>query len=224
MSWPFAQFFLSFDSDYASADVVGQWYTCNLRIYANLRRPIHITSSFSQRVLRLNPGGGLVTVAGGGDPIRFPEPGPALETALDYPQGLSISEAGDVYFSDGDNRIIRHLQADQMENFATTPKKTNSAGVFLYYSAALVADASYFYLSDPNDERVWRISRSDGSAEAYAGIGGNDKLINPAGLAIDASGNLFISDGALDGDQGRILRIEASTRRLTTVLAHLRQP
>ena len=29
------------NSDYASADVVGQWYTRNLRIYANIRRPIH---------------------------------------------------------------------------------------------------------------------------------------------------------------------------------------
>lgn len=185
---------------------------------------LYITSSFSQRVFRLNLGGGLVTMAGGGDPTRFQEAGPALEISLDYPQGLWISEAGDVYFSDNDNRMIRHLQADQIENFATTPKKSNSAGVFLYYSAALVADGSYFYMSDPNDQKVWRISRSDGSVEAYAGIGADDKLINPAGLAIDASGNLFISDGALDGDQGRILRIAASTRRLTIVLAHLRQP
>lgn len=185
---------------------------------------VYITSSFSQRVLRLNPGGSLVTVAGGGDPIRFQEAGPALDIALDYPQGLWISEAGDVYFSDNDNRIIRRLQADQIENFANTPKKTNSAGVFLYYSAALVADGSYFYMSDPNDEKVWRISRSDGSVEAYAGTGANDKLVNPAGLALDASGNLFISDGALDGDGGRILRIEASSRRVITVLSHLRQP
>ena len=29
------------DSDYAGADVVGQWYTRNLRIYANIRRLIH---------------------------------------------------------------------------------------------------------------------------------------------------------------------------------------
>ena len=79
-------------------------------------------------------------------------------------------------------------------------------------------------MSDPTGQTVWRISRSHGSVEAYAGIGANAKLVNPTGLAIDDSGNLFVAEGALDGNQGRILRIEATTRRATTVLSHLRQP
>jgi sugar lactone lactonase YvrE len=196
---------------------------------------VYITSSFSQRVSRLNSDGSLVTLAGGGDPVRFAEPGPALEVSLNYPQGLWISESGELYFSDNDNRIVRHLERGWIDNFATTPKHTNSAGIFLYYAAALVANESYFYMSDPNGHTVWRISRADGRVEAYAGIGSNaegqseedvlsHKLVNPSGLALDASGNLFIADGAMDGNTGRILRVDAVTRETTLVLSHLRQP
>lgn len=195
---------------------------------------VYITSSFSQRVSRLNAGGSLVTIAGGGDPVRFEEPGPALEVSLNYPQGIWISESGDLYFSDNDNRIVRHLERDWIDNFAITPKQTSSAGVFLYYAAALVADGSYFYMSDPNGDTVWRISRADGKVEAYAGIGSSleqsgegassQKLVNPSGLALDASGNLFIADGVMNSDTGRILRIDAATRETSLVLSHLRQP
>jgi DNA-binding beta-propeller fold protein YncE len=196
---------------------------------------VYITSSFSGRVSRLNPDGSLVTVAGGGNPARFEDPGPALEVSLNYPEGLWIGESGEIYFFDYDNRIVRHLEGGPVNNFAITPKKTNSAGVFLYYAAPLVADANYFYLSDPNGQTVWRISRADGGVEAYAGIGsdaeiqsGEDspsqKLVYPSGLAQDGSGNLFISDGLMNDDTGRILRIDAATRRTTVVLSHLRLP
>jgi sugar lactone lactonase YvrE len=196
---------------------------------------IFVTSSFSQRVMRVDPSGNLTTVAGGGDRYRFLEPGPPLKISLNYPEGLWISESGDVYFSDNDNRIVRHLQPDWIDNFATTPKNSNSYGGFLYYAAALIADNSYFYLSDPNGQRVWRIARSDGSVEAYAGAGpdaqkqaGEDALsqtlVAPSGLAMDTAGNLFIADGVMDGHEGRILRVDAMTGRTSTVLSHLRQP
>jgi sugar lactone lactonase YvrE len=193
---------------------------------------IYVTSSFSQKVFRVDADGDVATVAGGGNPRRFAEPGPVSEVSISYPQGLWVSESGGVFFSDNDNSIIRHLESGQINNFATTPKRAFSFPPFLIYSAALVANADYFYLSDPNGHRVWRISRSDGSVEPYAGTGfdkqtseGEDalsqKLAAPSGLALDSAGNLFISDG---GKPGRILRVEAGTGRVTTVLSDLRRP
>jgi sugar lactone lactonase YvrE len=196
---------------------------------------LYVTSSFSQRVLRVDAGGYVTTVAGGGDPVRFLEPGPVSKVSISYPQGLWVSESGGVFFSDNDNRIIRHLESGQINNFATTPKNSNSFGLFLYYAAALVANADYFYLSDPNGHRVWRISRSDGSVEPYAGTGSDtqtseredalsQRLAAPSGLALDLAGNLFIADGVMNSKLGRILRVEAGTGRVTTVLSNLRQP
>ncbi len=197
---------------------------------------VYITSSFSNRVLRLDRDGNLTTVAGGGNPVLGSEPGSASQVALYFPQGVWIDSDGDVYFSDYDNRIVRRLDARTglVSNFATTPKNTNSAGLFLYSAAALIADENYFYLSDPNGYRVWRISRRDGVVEPYAGTGtaaqnsnGGDasaRLAAPSGLALDSSGNLYIADGYLGGKDGRILRVDAPTGRLITILSGLREP
>lgn len=59
-----------------------------------------------------------------------------------------------------------------------------------------------------------------GPAQEGAGL----KLAAPAGLALDAAGNLYIADGYLESKEGRILRLESGTRKITTVLSNLRQP
>lgn len=203
---------------------------------------VYITSSFSHRLLRVDAQGNLTTVAGGGDPVSGEGPGPALQAALVYPQGIWLENDRDVYFSDHDNRLIRRLSshAKSVTNFSTTPKTTNSAGVSLYYAAALVADADYFYMSDPNGHRVWRVSRRDASVEPYAGTGTGGpgpvtdrdnldaksaRLLSPTGLALDSQGNLFVADAGFIGRrQGRLLRVDAASGKLTTLLSDLQQP
>ena len=198
---------------------------------------IYITSSFNNRLMRLDRNGDLVSVAGGGNYARVgSEPGLAAHVALTQPQGIWVDSDGEVFFSDNDNRIVRHLGSfsSSVKNFAVTPKNYYSAGLFLYYAGALVSDGNYFYLSDPNGPCVWRVSRKDGGAELYVGKppgahgpaseGGPANLAAPSGLALDSTGNLYIADGALDTKNGRILRVEAGDRTVSTVLSDLRQP
>jgi DNA-binding beta-propeller fold protein YncE len=82
---------------------------------------------------------------------------------------------------------------------------------------------------------VWRVSRSGGSVEPYAGTDTETatseregalslRLAAPSGLALDSAGNLFIADGVMNGKHGRILRVEAGSGRATTILSNLRQP
>ncbi|HEY6306836.1 MAG TPA: SMP-30/gluconolactonase/LRE family protein [Candidatus Angelobacter sp.] len=203
---------------------------------------IYVTSSFSQRLLRIDSHGEMSTVAGGGSPGLGDEPGPALKVALNYPQGIWLEHDGTVYFSDRDNRVVRRLRSKSVSNFAITPKNTMGAGVFLHSAAALVGDANYLYMSDPNGHRVWRISRRDGYVDPYVGTGSavplrsyspsadgepatSVELVNPSGLALDPSGNLYVAEGAYMGRKmGRILRVDAATGTTKTVLSDLRQP
>jgi sugar lactone lactonase YvrE len=198
---------------------------------------IYITSSFSNRLLHLSRDGRLASVAGGGDfTVTGSEPGLPSQVSLYFPQGIWIDTDGEIYFSDYDNRIIRRMAANvaEVQNFATTPKNSHSSGLFLYYTASLVADERYFYLSDPNGYRVWRVSRSDGAVEPFAGTGSPAHIVDgfdpsgalaaPSGLVLDSSGNLYIADGYLEGKAGRILRLDATTGGIATILSGLRQP
>jgi len=197
---------------------------------------LYITSSFGNRLVRLDRNGGLVSAAGGGSFVRMgSEPGLAARVALYNPQGI-WSEDDQVFFSDDDNRIVRHLDpvSGFVTNFAVTPKNFNSGSLFLYYAGALVSDGKYFYLSDPNGDCVWRISRKGGTVELYVGKApgaygpGDDSdsphLAAPSGLALDTAGNLYIADGYLESKRGRILRVDAANRFVTTILDNLRQP
>ncbi len=89
-----------------------------LAIHAKLREPamavaapdgsLYITSSFSNRLMRLDPDGDLTSVAGGGSFIYMDSGGGlAARVALNYPQGIWVDNKNDVFFSDDDNRIVR---------------------------------------------------------------------------------------------------------------------
>ena len=201
---------------------------------------VYITSSYSQRLLRAS-NGGLSSVAGGGDyALVGKRDGPASQVALDYPQGIWLDDNGDVYFSDSSSILVRRLDAQSglVSTIATTPVTSKSVGGLLNYSGALVADGQYFYLAAPYAYCVWRISRSDGAFEVYAGIPSGPsnppkedvrppergRLALPSGLALDASRNLYITDGYFGGRQGRILRVDFADGRVTTILSNLRQP
>ena len=194
---------------------------------------LYIASTFGNHLVRVEPNGDLVSAAGGGNFARMgSEPGLAARVALYYPQGIWL-EGDQVFFSDDDNRIIRRLDrlSGFVNNFAVTPKDFHSGYLFLYHTGALVSDGKYFYLSDPGGGYVWRISRKDRTVQLYAGrtpgpasYGPTERLLAPSGLALDAAGNLYIADGYMDGNTGRILRVDAGDRSITTVLQSLRQP
>jgi streptogramin lyase len=125
---------------------------------------LYITSSLNNRLLRRDRNGDLVSAAGGGSFVHMgSEPGLAAQVALFQPQGVWLDSNGDVFFSDDDNRIIRRLDpvSGVVSNFAVTPKNFHSAGLFLYYAGALVADRKYFYLERGGSRRAlpWQSPR-----------------------------------------------------------------
>lgn len=198
---------------------------------------VYITSSFDNRLLRLDRNGKLRSAAGGGEFVTMgTQPGSSTEVALTNPQGIWLDKNNEVFFSDDDNRIIRRLSADGSEvtNFSTTPKAFHSFPGILQSAGALVADENSFYLSDPNGDCVWRISRTDGKVELYVGTQPEwpgpargraaRELASPSGLALDSSGNLYVADGSFGGKNGRILRVDGATRSVTTVLSNLQHP
>jgi sugar lactone lactonase YvrE len=158
---------------------------------------LYVADELNARVLRIERTGKVTIVAGGGSDTPG-DGGPATRARLLHPSYLLIDRNGDLIFSDFmDNRIRRVDRNGVITTIADRAELNFPTGLALDSSGNL-------YVSDANNNRVRRIDRNgqittvagDG-AKGFSGDGGpatKASLDAPAGLALDAAGNLYIAD------------------------------
>lgn len=162
------------------------------------------------RVLRLAADGTVRTVAGTGSCGTGAAPsGPAAKAALCTPNGLATDGAGDLYVADGGNRYVARVTRDgRISTIAGIGERVSSgdggpaALARIGDPLGIAADATAtVYLSDGYSSTVRKIA--GGRISRFAGGGsvsapGRQRALSadiyPHGLAVDASGNLFIAD------------------------------
>jgi sugar lactone lactonase YvrE len=141
--------------------------------------------------------------------------GAARSALLNLPTGVALDRAGDLYFCDWNNRIRK---VDVQTGRITTVAGNGIAGFSgdggpatgakLGGPGAIATDAAGdIYFADPYNARVRKISAVTGIITTVAGNGtqfdrGDTGLANqvgigiPSGVAVDAAGNLYVSNGA----------------------------
>jgi len=147
------------------------------------------------------------------DTLRYSgDGGLAVNALLNGCTGVAVDGAGNVYIADRDNNVVRKVNtAGVISTFAGTGvagysgNGGSATAAMLNKPAALVTDgAGNVYVSDQGNNRIRKINAM-GIISNYAGIGvaaytgdadsATAAAINgPDGLAIDASGNLYIAD------------------------------
>ncbi len=158
------------------------------------------------------PNGIIFTLAGNGNPTYSGDGGLATNASLSFPSGVAVDAAGNLYIADTDNQRIRKINPNGL---IATVAGTNSYGYSGDGGAAAAARLNYpagvavdgqgnLYIADTGNQRV-RIVNTNGiittvagnGSGVYFGDGGaatNASLYDPAGVAVDAAGNLFIAD------------------------------
>ncbi len=151
---------------------------------------------------------------------------------LGAPGGVWIDATGDVYVNDMGWGRLFGLDA-------TTGVVTAAAAVYQNMSVgngpsiwtpAVAADSEYIYFSEPILSQVWRVPRSGGTPQSYAGNGtagasgaggtaAAASLWRPGGLAVDSSGNLYIADAG-----NSIWKVDRASQIITVVLGSLQVP
>ena len=197
---------------------------------------IFIGDSVNCRIREVNHSTGIITtVAGNGIAGFSGDGGPATAAELDWPSGVAVDAAGDIFFADLDNDLIREVNH-------STGIITTVAGHPLYGlggdggpataaelslpGGVAVDAAGDIFIADTYDDRIREVNHSTGIITTVAGNGqvgyGSDgdggpaiaaPLYRPEGLALDSVGNLFISD--TEGQ--RIREVNHSTGIITTV-------
>jgi uncharacterized protein (TIGR03437 family) len=139
--------------------------------------------------------------------------GPATVAQLNHPFCMTIDSQGNLYFVDSGNNVIREIMA--ATGVISTIAGTGTPGFagdggpglqaqFGSINGLAVDTKGNLYISDTTNARV-RMMNTSGIVSTIAGTGtpggtGNfgpavqAELVDPAGLALDASGDLYIAD------------------------------
>ncbi|MFK0289922.1 RICIN domain-containing protein [Streptomyces sp. NPDC090442] len=153
----------------------------------------------------------ISTCAGNGTPGFKGDNEPAVSAQLKNPYGIAVDSTGTLYFSDYANHRVRKVTTDgRISTVAGNGAAGNRGDNGPAASAQLncprevaVDSADAVYVADSGNHRVRKIT-ADGKISTVAGTGGGfsgdggpataAKLNLPMGVAVDSTGNLYVSE------------------------------
>jgi sugar lactone lactonase YvrE len=152
---------------------------------------VYIADPYTNRVIKLPPGGRATTIAGTGVAGYSGDNGQAYFAELSLPSGVAVDAGGNVYIADTGNSAIRGVSSSGIiTTFAGRPQTPgyNGDGIVsttaqLNYPQDVAADAAgNVYIADTFNMRVREVTRGliVTVAEMAAGR-----------IAVDSSGNVF---------------------------------
>ena len=158
--------------------------------------------------------GTITTVAGTGVAGSLGDNGPATLAQLSSPRGVAVDAAGNLWIADFDNHRIRMV--DAATGTITTVAGTGVAGSLGDNGPATAAQlrnpsgvavnaAGDLWIADLSNDRIRKVDATTGTITTVAGTGvsgalGDNgpataaQLFNPAGVAVNAAGDLWIAD------------------------------
>jgi sugar lactone lactonase YvrE len=189
---------------------------------------IYIADYGNSCVRRINSTSGIVTtVAGTGTTGFSGDGGLATQALLNSPSGVLIGADGNLIISDTYNQRIRKV--DLSTGIITTIAGSGTFG--FHDDAALLAQlnvpqglakdaAGNIFFSEYVNRRIRKITGTtvttvagNGGFDGEGGLATDASLNGPRGVALDADGNIFITDSFND----RIRKVDKSTGNISTV-------
>jgi uncharacterized protein (TIGR03437 family) len=185
---------------------------------------LYIGDHFNQRIRKVSFLGTITTLAGTGELGFSGDGGPAAAARLNDPAGVTVTSAGDVYFTDSRNRRIRRVNANGIiatvagsGNFKFSGDGGPATSAALNLPSSVAVDAlGNLYIADTANHRVRKVTTSgvittvagNGTA-GFSGDGGPAtaaSLNAPYSVAVDGNGNIYIADT----DNQRVRKVSPS--------------
>jgi hypothetical protein len=172
---------------------------------------LFIADLFNSRIRKVDTNGIITTVAGGGG-MNPGEGGAATNAALSTPQGVALDAGGNYYIADTLNNRIRKVDTNGIITTVAGKGSGTYGGdggsatnAYLSQPWGMTVDAAgNMFIADLANNMIRKVATNGiittvagNRVPNFSGDGGaatNASLDNPACVALDAAGNLFIAD------------------------------
>ncbi|MBO9540875.1 SMP-30/gluconolactonase/LRE family protein [bacterium] len=173
---------------------------------------LYIADSSNNRIRKVALDGTITTVVGSGTKGYSGDGGPATGAALDFPRGVTLDAAGNLYIADYSNHCVRKVTPGGTISTVAGSGVGGYGGdggqavaANLYYPNAVSVDAAgNLYIADGTNYRVRTVSAA-GVITTLAGTGSNSyggdglqatiaQMKGPSDAALDAAGNLYVAE------------------------------
>jgi len=174
---------------------------------------VYIADTLDNAVRKVSTDGTITTIAGFGTPAFSGDGGPATKAALNHPYAVAVDTNGNVYIADTGNDRVRKV--DFLGTITTVADSLSGP------RGVAVDRAGVLYISDTGHNQVLRgktvIAGSGVCCDAGdGGFATAARLNAPAGIAVDAAGNVYFADSG--NSAVRVLRPVSTSISLSTVV------
>jgi hypothetical protein len=194
---------------------------------------LYLSDVVNNEVLTISAQTGAITILAGNGQAGYSGDGAlAVNASLNYPSGLAVDPAGNVYIADSSNCVVRLVSVNSgaISTFAGSGQcgyagdGAGATAAQLNYPTGLALDsAGNLYIADGANSAVRMVAANTGVISTMAGNGtyadsgdggpaASAEVQEAVALAFDGSGNLYIAE-----QNGRIRRVDAMTATITTV-------
>jgi sugar lactone lactonase YvrE len=172
---------------------------------------LYIATYADNRIRQVGKNGNISTFAGNSGYGYAGDGGPAINSQLAAPRGICVDSSGNVYLADRWNNRVRKIASGTISTIAGNGVANfggdNGTAISAQMSApagVAVDKAGNMYISDFLNNRVRMVlptgiitTFAGNGLSGFSGDGGaatSAQLSQPAGLALDSAGNLYIAD------------------------------
>lgn len=167
---------------------------------------LYVSDTQNHLIRKITASGVVSTFAGSGN-AAFAD-GTGTSASFNYPEGLTVDAQGNVYVADSYNSTIRKISSNGVvttlagsTSFGSADGKGASASFRVPFGVTVDA-AGNVYVADMGNELIRKVT-SDGTVTTIAGnktqgeldgTGTSAIFAGPAGIVVDATGNLYVTD------------------------------
>ena len=167
---------------------------------------VYVADNLNHRIRKIEVAKAVTTLAGSGTADFANGRGTAAQ--FNNPYGVAVDSAGNIYVADRENHRIRKITAAGVVSTLAgsgTGGFANGRGAsarFKYPTGVVVDSAGNIYVADEYNHRIRKIEvakvvttlAGNGREGHRDGTGAAARFKDPAGVAVDSAGNVYVAD------------------------------